>query len=295
MTTEAKDTTKLEGQPSTAPANAPPAGAPNGASEKPKAETKPEKVETKPEGEKKPKAGDDATKDEKKPKRLSADDDEVPEEEDLLQMSPRALKARLARASKAQLKEAFGTDDVDLIQKKIKAGEEYEAKKEEERKARLSAEEKLKEERDAAMKERDEAKTALEKEKLARTVEKQDTRITRIAERHLKSKHVSKFLPDLARAILKAADEGDKKLIKNEEAWIDSWFAKQIEEDPVFGKDFDANQPEKPEAKRLPFSNGARAERPTPDGKAGSPKTAAPGKPNSMSQKELNDLGYQWK
>lgn len=283
MTIEANDKNKPTGeQPSPAPGGTPAIPSSITPVEKPKAEAKPE-VKVVPET--------------KQPKKLSGDDDDIPEEEDLLQMSPRALKARLARASKSQLKEAFGTDDVESIKKKLAAGDEYEKKKEEDRKATLSKEEKLKEERDLALKEAKETKSLLDIERTARVVEKQDTRITRIAEGHLKPKHVAKFLPELAKALLKAADEGDRKLIKNEEAWIDSWFKQQVEEDPVFGKDYgkEDDTKDKPEVKRLPFNNGANGQRPAPAGTSGSPKTAAPGKPNSMSDKELRDSGYSWK
>jgi hypothetical protein len=286
MTIEANDKTKPTGeQPSPAPGGTPPAagGAPAPASA-PAPEKKPvEKTEPK------------VTPEAKQPKKLSGEDDDIPEEEELLQLSPRALKSRLARASKQQLKEAFGTDDVDLIKKKLAAGDEYEKKKEEDRKATLSKEEKLREERDTAIKEARETRSLLEVEKTARIVEKQDGRITRIAEQHLKPKHVSKFLPDLAKALLKAADEGDRKLIKNEEAWIESWFKQQVEEEPEFGKDFGKAAEGGEPPKKLPFTNGSSGSRPQPAGNSGSPKTGAPGKPNSMSDKEIRDLGYSWK
>ncbi len=284
MTIEA-DKTKTSGeQPSPAPGGTPAAPAPAPAA--PPVEPK------KPEAKVEP----NVTPEAKQPKKLSGDDDEIPEDEDLLQMSPRALKARLSRASKTSLKEAFGTDDIEKIKAKIAAGDEYETKKEADRKAALSKEEKLKEERDAALKDARETKTTLERERTERIVDKQDSRITRIAEQHLKAKHVSKFLPELAKDILKAAAEGDKKLAKNEEAWIESWFAKQVEDEPEFGKDF-GKTPEggAPEIKKLPFNNGARPDKPAPAHNSGSPKTAAPGKPNSMSDKEIRDAGFSWK
>ncbi len=283
MTTEA-DKTKTSGeQPSPAPGGTPPVTAAPAA---PPVEPK------KPEAKVEPKVTPEA----KQPKKLSGDDDDIPEDEDLLQMSPRALKARLSRASKSALKEAFGTDDIEKIKAKIAAGDEYETKKEADRKAALTKEEKLKEERDLAIKEARETKSTLDRERTERIVDKQDGRITRIAEQHLKAKHVSKFLPELAKDILKAAAEGDKKLAKNEEAWIEAWFVKQVEEEPEFGKDFGKAPEGAPEIKKLPFSNGVRNEsRPSQDRNSGSPKTAAPGKPNSMSDKEIRDAGFSWK
>lgn len=288
MTIEA-DKTKTPGeQPSPAPGGTP-ATPPAGGTPATPPTPEPKKA---PEAKAEPKVTPEA----KQPKKLSGDDDEIPEDEDLLQMSPRALKARLTRASKSQLKEAFGTDDIEAIKKKLAAGEEYEAKKEEDRKATLSKEEKLKEERDAALKEARETKTALEASKIANIVEKQDTRMSRIAGNHLDPDYIESELPRLARAVLKAVEDGDKKLLKNEDAWIENYFKERVAAKPKLGKDF-GSTPEggTPEPKKLPFTNGAGGSRPTPAGTSGSPKTGAPGKPNSMSDKEIRDLGYSWK
>lgn len=302
MATEAKEEgTKNEGAPSNAPSGTPAGGAPAGDKTPP--------AGAKPEGdkggagasEKKPPAADaGGAPAPKTPKKLSADDDDVPDDEEIVQMSPRALKARLTRASKAQLREAFGTDDIEAIQKKIAKGDAATVKEEEERKARLTAEERLKEERDAAIKERDEAKSRVEMVERARIVEKQDGRIGKIAAKHLDPDYIEDAFPKLATALLKAAKDGDKKLAKHEDQWIDNWFAEYVKAKPKLGKDFGATEetaPTKPEPKRLPFNNGPIAPKPGQQAPSGtlSVKTASPGKPNSMSDKEIRDLGYSYK
>ena len=276
------------------PATPPAAGTP--AAPPPAPDTKPSKVEPK---EGKP-AGEGAPAP-KTPKKLSADDDDLPEDDELVQLSPKALKARLARASKAQLKDAFGTDDLEEIKTKLAQADEYTKKKEEERQKTLTKEQKLKEERDAAIKEASDYKTKFEAAQVERVVEKQDMRMTRIAEKHLDPDYVESEFPRLAAALLKAAEEGDKKLAKNEEAWIDNWFKERVAEKPKLGKNFgksDEGGEGAPPAKTVTLNNGAQDTRPNgaPRGaNSGGVKTAKPGQPNSMSDKEIRDLGYQYK
>lgn len=276
-----------EGQPSSAPAAPAPAPAPAPAAAPQGMSAVPTPAPTAPSA---PAA--------KKSAKLSADDDDIPDDAELVQMSPRALKARLARASKQALREQFGTDDLESIKSKLATADEYAKKQEEERLAKLTAEQKLKEERDKAIRERDEFRTKFEERERTYVIEKQDARITRIAEKHIKPRHVAKFLPDLAQAILSS---NDPKLAKNEDAWIEGWFKKLVQEEPEFGVNYAASvaaaqaPAEKPEPKKIVLSNGAKDGRPAGSQTSGAPKTAAPGKPNSMSDKEIRESGYSWK
>lgn len=260
---------------------------------KPKVEASPKAPDTKPSVE------SSATI--KVPKKLSGEDDDLPEDDELVQLSPKALKSRLARASKTQLKEAFGTDDLEEIKTKLAKADEYTAKQEEDRKKTLTKEQKLKEERDAAIKEASDYKTKFETAQVERVVEKQDMRMARVAEKYLDPEYIETEFPRLAAALLKAAEEGDKKLLKNEDTWIDNWFKERVAEKPKLGKDFGTSAADGGESKvekTVMLTNGADGARPNGaprQGNSGGAKTAKPGQPNSMSDKEIRDLGYSYK
>lgn len=282
---ETTNTAGTEGQPSTAPAGTP----------APKIETKPEPKTEKTTTTSTTDAGGAGTEP-KKPKIISGDDDEIPEGEDLLQMSPRALNARIARASRKQLKDAFGTDDLDTVKKLVEKAKKTAEKEETERKARLTETERLKEERDAAVRDAADARSQLTNAERARIVDRQDTRITRIAEKYLDADYIESEMPRLASDLRKAFKEKDAKLAKDETAWIEKWFQKRVETKPKLGKDFDTNGGVKPEPKTATFSNGVNTNgRPNAGSTGLANKTAAPGKPNSMSDKEIRESGYAWK
>lgn len=292
---EAQNQKTGEGQPSTGSTGTTPAatGAPTSTAPTVDTKAKTETTETKAKEDKPKIEAKPSGEGEKKPKKLSGDDDEIPEEEELVQMSPRALKARLTRASKAQLRDAFGTDDIDDIKKKIALADEATKKQEEERKARLTKEQKLQEELDAANKVLADTRTKLEEAERTRVVEKQDTRIHRIASNHVDGDYIEDSFPHLARAIRQAVKEGDKKFAKNEEAWIENWYKEYVEKKPKLGKDF-GKEAEKPPTMKVPFTNGVQG-KPAPQQTSGQPKTAAPGRPNSMSDAEIRQSGYSWK
>ncbi len=291
MTTEAqnKDTTGTQESTSTTPAGGAPAAQQTTTKNDKQQQTAPTTTAA-------PSGGGTS---EKKPKVISGDDDEIPEGEDLLQMSPRALNARIARASRKALKDAFGTDDVDSIKKMIDKAQKAAAKEEEERKKSLTEAERLKEERDAAIRERDEARTQLTAAERGRIVERQDSRITRIAEKYLDPDYIESEMPRLAADLRKAFKEKDPKLLKDEGAWLEKWFEKRVAAKPKLGKDYDSKREEttQPDPKKVALNNGARTDdRHTADKSvSGAQKTAAPGKPNSMSYKEINQSGYAWK
>jgi hypothetical protein len=214
-----------------------------------------------------------------------ADADDIPDDADLLEMSPRALKSRLERHSKKELRDRFGTDDTDDIKAKLDKLSEFEAKAEKDRLAQLSEVEQWKERAAKAERERDEAFTRARDAQEARIVDREDTRITGLAAKYLDPDYIEESLYKLARYLRDEVDASDLK--KNANGVIEDWFKKLVEKKPKLGKDFGAAGPP---PKPVPLTNGTEPARP---GQGGQPsgtaldKTAAPGKANSMTEAEL--------
>lgn len=298
---EANNEVKTGEQTSPAPgANGTPAAGTSPAGTPPKAETAPKtEPKTEPAGSA---AGGTGGTGGTSAKKIGADDDDIPDGDELIQMSPKALKARLTRATSSALKEAFGTSDIETIKKMVEKAKKADEKAEEERRASLSEQERLKEDRDREKARADAAEARFTAAERQRIVEKQDARITRLAEKHLDPDYIESEFPRLARDLGKAFKAKDPKLLKNEEAWIDKWFEKRVAEKPKLGKNYQGpaatqeTEPKEEPPKKVLMNNGVATHKPDP-AKSGTTtnKTAKPGQPNSLSDREIRDLGYQYK
>jgi hypothetical protein len=218
------------------------------------------------------------------------DEEEIPETAELLELSAKALNSRLARHTKKQLRENFGTDDIVEIKAKISRLQELEDKEEERRRADLSEKEKLEED---LKKERGRAETAERKHQEAieqRMVDQEDSRIKDIAGEYIKAKHYKHVSRDLAEFLL--GEYSEKELANVKDTTIRKWFKDYLEENPEFAK---ADAAAAPVAK-VPLDNGANVKRPdsAPTSGQASSKTARPGQPNSYTKQELASQGWRW-
>lgn len=211
------------------------------------------------------------------------DDDDIPDDAELLTLSPTALKKRLQRATNAELKERFGTTDTDSIKKKLDRLEALEKAEEERRVAALD--EKTKAEEKAAKAEERAAKAEAEMKEVKneRVVEKEETRLKDLAGEHVKLKFWKHVARDLAEHLRENYSEKD--LVKVKDKDIKKWLGEYVKENPEYAKDF---EPEKAGVKKELLDNGAKGDaRP---GQAGAPnlanKTYKPGQPNSMTPQE---------
>jgi hypothetical protein len=230
---------------------------------------------------------------------LSDTDDEIPNDAELLEMSPRALKSRLDRFTKKQLKERFGVEDFDTIRTQLDELELYKREREEKRLAEMTELDRLKEQLAQAQEatRRSEAKALAMQE--ARVVEHEDRRVMAIAAKYLDEDYIDTELPRLARYIQGCSEEE----LRDADGTIEAWFRRRVEDKPKLGKDYSNGAPPPaqvqsqvgPPPKQVPHSNGVTVERPGQAQPSGSnqARTAAPGRPNTMTEAELREYKRQ--
>ncbi len=234
-------------------------------------------------------------KKEKKVATLADDDEDLPEDAELYQLSKKALESRLARHTKRQLRERFGTDDLDSISKDLKELKVLRDEKEETRKAQLSKEERLQEEKKAA-----DARAQAAEEKATKLEDERDIgqvgdRYARLAKDHINPKFLEKrahreaLFSELA-TDLHTKTGGDATKITNK--MVSDFWANYVKENPEFSA--------KPSTVvEVPVNTGTRQAGPTGttgnvDGAAAG-KTARPGQPNSMTKEEIKKAhGVRW-
>jgi hypothetical protein len=220
-------------------------------------------------------------------------DDEIPEDADLLQLSRPALKSRLTRHTKSELRERFGTDDFDDIKKKLDRAAELEAAETERSRAAMTERERLEADLKKETQRANDAERRYLKSVEDRVVDKEEQRIIKLAEEYIDPDYVDVLLPKLAKHLKENFSDDELKKLKNKD--ISTWFQQHIEKNPKLAKDF---KPEKKIVKQ-PLNNGARTE-----GKSGKEsgtsqqRSFSPNAPNAMSpqeaKKEAAKQGYNW-
>lgn len=193
-------------------------------------------------------------------KMLSGDDDEIPEDDASFTLSRAALMKRLKRHSAKELKQLFGTDDVDQIKKDYEDLQKLRAREEEERQAKLTADEKHREEVEKLRKEKEQA--------IARTeyIEFRAAAKQGKAEVHgLLSQYVNKDFAEAAEAKIVAHIRKNPELfgsLSAGRAEIKRFLKKWVDDNPVRAKDY------KPELPKIPVTStpDAEAAKPTPSG-----------------------------
>jgi hypothetical protein len=263
--------------------------------ETPKPEAKPEapKPEAAPKVEAKPPAKSETSVADTKSKTSHKldDDEEIPENADLLELSSKALTRRLQRFRSKELKEHFGTDDIAKIKADLAEGVTLKKEKEEARRAKLDSEAKMKEDLDAANARVVKAETKAQAVRQERVIDKEDGRILKIAEKFIKPKfwkHIAQDLKDHLRENY-SADE----MAKLKEKDFDRWFKSYLGENPEFAKDGAQTTPKVP-------LNATTTDntREMPNETTNGGKTIKPGQPNSMTPAEARQAagksGYHW-
>lgn len=242
----------------------------------------------KPEGEK-PKAGEGAPKKsddasakggeggaKKEPKQIG-EDDEIPEDDTLISMSKQALGKRLDRHTKKELRERFGTDDVEKIKADLAELKTLREERENKRRAELSENERLKEDLAKEKKAREEAEARAQRTVDAQTFAEYDRDATSTLSELVAPKHVKRALRELKEHIL-TLDDAD---LKKPKKVFEQWAKEFVKENPEFAK------PSPEEPKKIKLSTGAdpNAKREKGDAQLAH-KTAKPGQANSMSKAE---------
>lgn len=234
------------------------------------------------------------------PKRakVGGDDDEVPDDAELIELSPSALKKRIARASTTEQKALFarlGVDNADQLEKKVAKWQKLETEAEERARAEMSERERLETDLRKEQGLRAAAEQSVRAARIERVVDKEESRLTRMAERFVDPDYVDVVLPKLAKHLKSEYTDDQLKALKDKD--LEKWFKEEIERRPKLARD-GGEEPRKV----VPLSNGARpADRPsatqTQSG-AGSAKTFKPGQANSMSTHEAKaeaaKQGFHW-
>jgi hypothetical protein len=201
----------------------------------------------------------------------------------------------MARFTRRELREKFGTDDPEKIRVDLAELKTLREEKETRRLEQLTKEQRLVEERKAARRETEEARAALKFLEDERDVEQVSTQFARLAAKHLDADLVddddwrvalfSKLRKHLQEETGGVASKITDKIVEKffgEYAKEKPQFAKRSNERPV-----EVEVESGSKAPAAPPGNGA------PPGQAGV-KTARPGQPNSMTAAEIRQAGYKW-
>lgn len=252
------------------------------------------------------------TQAEPKRHRATAEGD-IPEDADLIEMSPRALASRVARATKAQLKERFGTDDPEQIKRDL---EEVKTLREEKRKAeeaKLSEIERANKRAQEAESRATAAEVRARAEAEGRIFDQFDSRMNRIASKLIDDDYAEAELNRFAKHLVdtyeeKALEAWDAEKLK---AVATEWFGERIKAKPKLARDYEDKKREellkeikadaKTGGKSVKVTNGAgktAEDGGGPPPASGGAKTFAPGKPNSMTDAEVRaekrKNGWNW-
>lgn len=229
----------------------------------------------------------------KKPEaaQLGEEDDDIPDNAELLQLSKSALTKRLQRHTKKELREHFGTDDPGEIKSKLEKFAEYEAKAEEERRKQLTREQQLQEDL-----EREKRRAEKAERDLQNTVDRQT-----FAEYDAVAKSVfDKYFDDdedtrdfvaarLKKHVFAMDDKEAPSDPKKAEKVFDAWAKEYAKKHPKYAKK--APEPEKPEPKKIALNTGTAPTKPERGNPDVATKTPRPGQANSMSKAEY----AEWK
>lgn len=216
-------------------------------------------------------------------------DDDQPGEGDVYTIKGDALKKRLERASRSELKKLFGTDDHEQIKTQIEEYKQLKNQSEEQRRAQLSESEKLKEDAAKLVAERDQWRTKYQRMEESREYAKTHKQVRAVAAKHIDPRMLPYAELEFASFLRKTMDA--KTMNRLQEKDINAFFAKLAQKNPRLAKPKQPVQ-DKP---RVPISNGANPNvKPPTKVNAPTTKTAKPGQPNSYTKAELRAQGYEF-
>jgi len=220
-------------------------------------------------------------------------------------MTRAALRSRNDRHAKKYLKDTFGTDDPEVVKAKLKAAEEYERTKEEQRVATLTSEQRLQEQ---VAKERQRAerfKTQYQNEVRSQAIRTSDQVVRGIGEKFLKPKFLG---GDVYRQLgVHLTSTYSRKQLEQLETEgkiggvIEQWFGKFAGENPELTTGYEASLRAggAPPPVRQPITNGANVdERPAPPNGAHAEQSFAPSAQNAMNSQQARaaaqKMGINW-
>ena len=162
------------------------------------------------------------------------DDGEIPQDATLLQLSKSALKSRLERYSRKELKDRFGTDNPDEIKTAMEEAKQFREEKEARRVAALSETERAKEQVEQAQRERDEWKNRFKGVKTAQTLNRAQTRVESIAGEYLDPRYMPLEMPLFAKHL---KDNFSREQLRNmSDQDIRGYFDNLVKERPQVAK-----------------------------------------------------------
>lgn len=218
---------------------------------------------------------------------------DIPADAELIQLSKGALKSRLARATRSELKERFGTDNPDEIKAKLDKLATFEAQQEEQRLASLSE---LEREREARVKAESTAKewedqyTALRE---THTVRREHTRVEGIAAKHVDPTMVRFGLSEF-QGYLQTKTDAEINALTDQD--IDQWFAAKVREMPKLGREPAAPPPVVVET--IPLTSGPPAAGSAPPPGPQQERSLSPSAANPMTAHEARaaaaKMGYRY-
>lgn len=237
----------------------------------------------------KPKAPEDGKQGAKKePRKLTGDEDELPEDDELFTLSKAALEKRMARAGRKELRDRFGTDDHEKIKADLAELKTLREEREAARLAQLSKEERLEAEKAAAEKKAADAEAKLSELEDKRDISQVDRQFAKIGEKHLAAKWLDKdswreALYDELRVHLREETDGDPKKVTDK--MVEKFFEKYAKDNPEVAR----KAAEKPV--EVEIDSGSKVV--VPPGNETKPKEET-SKLGTRPKAEINKAGYRW-
>lgn len=212
---------------------------------------------------------------------LDAESDEIPENDELFQLSKKALNARLTRHTKRELRDRFGTDDFDQIKIRLDKLALFEQEAEAKRLAALSELEREREERQKAEDRARKAEEAYQRSIDAQTFAEYDKTASAALSKHFDSDpDVQAFVTERLKKHVLSLEDGD---LKDPQKVFDAWAKEYAAKHPRYAK----REEQAPEPKKIALNTGADTERPEREPQPNMrTKTAKPGQANTMSRAE---------
>lgn len=213
---------------------------------------------------------------------LSADSDEIPENDALFKLSKSALAKRLDRHTKKELRERFGTDDMSKISADLAELATLRAEKDEQRRKTLSNEQRLQEDIEREKKKAEELTEQLQAERDARVFEGYDQTTESALAAHIDPEAIELATAKFKKHVL-SFDDDDVEL-KDPKKLAEDFAKEYAKKNPKFAKDANA-----PEPKKVPLTTGGGGGAKRPDARNAdlTARTPKPGQVNSMSKAEF--------
>lgn len=209
------------------------------------------------------------------------------DEKGFVKIPATAFKKRLNRYTKSQLREAFGTDNVDELKEKLTEHGKLKAKSEEERRKQLAKEEQLAEDLRKEKTAREKAEQTATRYREEREYQEAESDVQRLAKKYVDPDYIDYVVFKLGSHI-RDLDVDEANRLK--ETDLEKWLKGFAEDHPKYSK---GTKDERKAEIKKPLTHGAGDPgSPNPTQSAGG-KTARPGQPNSMTDAEYREFKRQ--